>query len=278
MAVLSPRVERVHPVELHNGPALAGGAGSAQRPGVQVVHVVEVSVAVTPPQPPPALERWLRPHEQQGWRERLDPADRQRSRTGRALLRALAAQVTGDDPASIVFVTRCPVCGDDGHGRPRVAGNDTLFTSVAHAGDAVLAAVAGVPIGVDVERFVTCDFDGFDDVALTARERAVIAELPPSERRAARTAIWVRKEALLKRHEVGLSIDPRDVELGLDDHDRVIADPLAPDDRVALVGVAVAAGYRAALAVAADVLPTVTMLDSRQLWAAPAARSRRSSD
>ncbi len=203
-----------------------------------------------------------------------EPADRARSATGRALLRLLVMRRVGRAAAEIAFVTRCRTCGGP-HGKPEYVpapGQSAVHTSLSHVGDCVVAVEASAPVGIDVEQTAAVAFDGFDDVALSASERRQLTELPVSERDVARTELWVRKEAVLKAHGVGLATGPGLVHLGLWAGQRVMDDPLRPGERVALADVPVAAAYRAALAVRSAEFPVITYCDVGLLTAASAAR------
>jgi len=132
-----------------------------------------------------------------------------------ALLRAEAARFHRVQPTQIVLGHACPRCGSDTHGQPRLVPTATVrhpaFVSLGRAGDLSVVAVTDAgPVGVDVETEGAAEFAGFDDVVLHPGERAVA----PADR----TRVWVRKEALLKAHGLGLAVDPSDVML---DHDRL---------------------------------------------------------
>jgi 4'-phosphopantetheinyl transferase len=187
-----------------------------------------------------------------GYRDAIEAA---RFATGRALLRAVAGRHLARPPERVRFSFRCAVCGG-AHGRPEVAG---LHTSVSHSGDWVLVAAAGRPVGVDVERVAVTGFDGFADFALHPGE--VAAEL---DRRA---EVWVRKEALLKLHGLGLSRPPNSFTVCSGGQD----DPLAPGFPVTIVDLDLDAAHRAALAVATPTAPEVDVIASRPPWAGAAA-------
>ena len=126
------------------------------------------------------------------------------------VLRAEAARFHQVSPAHIVLLHECPRCGSDAHGRPRLLATAAVrhpgFVSLARAGDMSVVAITDAgPVGVDVEAEGAADFAGFGDVALHPSERATSP--------AARTRIWVRKEALLKAHGLGLAVDPSEVRL-----------------------------------------------------------------
>ena len=112
---------------------------------------------------------------------------------GRAALAAALGEAAGGvleaSPA------RCPDCGRR-HGGPELA--EGRFASVSHAGDGSLAAVADVPVGVDVE-----ERGAAADIRPAMR-------LPPGEDDALQH--WTRVEAVLKADGRGLRIDPAAVE------------------------------------------------------------------
>ncbi|MFJ8076653.1 4'-phosphopantetheinyl transferase family protein [Streptomyces sp. NPDC096176] len=130
-------------------------------------------------------------------------ADRVRYRVAHVALRRLLGAYLDRNPAAVRFVREpCPGCGEP-HGRPAVPGAPLHF-SLSHAGDAVLLAFAGVPVGVDVEEVPTADAAAEVAAVLHPAERAELAALPRSEFRAAVGRCWSRKEAYLKGVGIGL--------------------------------------------------------------------------
>ncbi|MDR7081561.1 4'-phosphopantetheinyl transferase [Arthrobacter ginsengisoli] len=113
-------------------------------------------------------------------------------------------------------------------------------------GWALLAAGALTPaatVGIDLEHSSRVGFPGFDDVALTPAERQLLAVLPPNQADPWRTAVWARKEALLKARGTGLRLDPCSVEAFGEPTDGAV---LVELDTAAL---GLPAGFAAALAV-----------------------------
>lgn len=53
--------------------------------------------------------------------------------------------------AAVTVGRHCPTCGSTDHGRPVVPGRPDVHVSLARAGGRAVVAVAGVPLGVDVE-------------------------------------------------------------------------------------------------------------------------------
>jgi 4'-phosphopantetheinyl transferase len=140
-----------------------------------------------------------------GERERagslLFPADRHRYQGAHVLLRQVLAGYSGASPGDLLFRREpCPRCGGPS-GRPALLpvlpAGATPWFSLAHSGDMAVIAVAGRPVGVDVERDrarCVCPLAG----VLHADDAAALAGLAERERHEAAIACWVRAEAVLK--------------------------------------------------------------------------------
>ncbi|MER7224223.1 4'-phosphopantetheinyl transferase superfamily protein, partial [Streptomyces rubradiris] len=111
-------------------------------------------------------------------------------------------------PPAGVALTRlpCPGCGGP-HGRPAVAGpaGDRLHFSLSHTAGLALLALAGRPVGVDVERVPGPGPAEDAARALHRAEREELARLAPGARPGAFARCWTRKEAWLKATGEGLS-------------------------------------------------------------------------
>ena len=142
--------------------------------------------------------------------------DRQRFLTSRILLKTMVGSLSDSDPALVRLSYDCPGCGR-AHGRPIVVEPRAALrwhVSLSHASRYVMTAVTDVgPVGVDVEQVAATRFDGFDDVALGPAEQADVERLPLAEQAWARAVYWARKEAVLKAIGLGLSVDPRTLEV-----------------------------------------------------------------
>lgn len=162
--------------------------------------------------------RWIRPqlneHARSQALELISPAERERHdgtpehrRTsflaGRLILRRLAAELLGIEPASVELVAVCPDCGG-AHGRP-VLTDSTLQLSLSHSRDAVVAAASwDAPVGVDIE-----------SLDQSAAAVSAIASLTGE----ASLLRWTRIEAILKADGRGLRVDPGQVSIAeVDDH------------------------------------------------------------
>ncbi|NBM18471.1 4'-phosphopantetheinyl transferase superfamily protein [Streptomyces sp. GC420] len=157
-------------------------------------------------------------------------------------LRVLLGDHLGVAAARVPLVREpCPNCGGP-HGRPAVDGNGVHF-SLSHAADLALLAVAGTAVGVDVERIAAPRTVAEVSASLHPTEIAELDALPESERPAAFTRAWARKESYLKGIGTGLS---RSLAL-----DYVGTGPLpAPGPGGWIItDVAVPEGYAAAVAV-----------------------------
>ncbi|MGP0223779.1 4'-phosphopantetheinyl transferase family protein [Paenarthrobacter sp. NCHU4564] len=151
--------------------------------------------------------------------------DREEFIAGRIAAQRYAASLLEVDPTRLTPAYDCPQCGPgQDHGRPGFmldGGPAPLVLSASRAsGWVLLAAVVRPPcgtlLGVDLESVSAAAYKGFDDVALTPRERDAVIRLPAAERNTGRARLWARKEAWLKMTGEGLRRDPA----GLDVLDR----------------------------------------------------------
>jgi 4'-phosphopantetheinyl transferase len=154
---------------------------------------------------------------------------------GRLALQHFGAALLGFPPSALTANYACPDCGSGAglsHGRPGYTldgGTAPLLLSAARAsGWILLAAVmepsVGLELGVDLEDAAGTGFPGFDDVALTPREKAWADALPAVQRAREKARLWARKEAWLKMTGQGLRVAPN----GLDvlDRDGIVDVPL----------------------------------------------------
>jgi 4'-phosphopantetheinyl transferase len=142
------------------------------------------------------------------WPGQLTPAERERATAfqrssdrrdyvaAHLLVRLCAANAISVAPATLSLVQRCPVCQGP-HGRPTLLGLAGVHVSLSHAAGWVAAAVAGEPVGIDLEgASLDTPESALLDFVLTSTERDVVesADNPTMTFR----QFWVRKEALLK--------------------------------------------------------------------------------
>lgn len=171
----------------------------------------------------------------------LRDADRDAYAVAHVALRRLLGERLGQAPEAVTLSREpCAHCGGP-HGRPVVPGNAVHF-SLSHTSGLVMIALAGAPVGVDVERVP--DPDTVADVAsqLHPRERTELAALPAAQLPAAFSRCWTRKEALLKATGVGLNEDLSLTYVGAG------SQPAANDDWL-LADLPTDPGYTAAIAV-----------------------------
>jgi 4'-phosphopantetheinyl transferase len=142
--------------------------------------------------------------------------DRRRFLTSRVLLKTVIGQLTDTPPALVRLNYDCPLCGRS-HGRPVVVEPPApvrWHVSISHTDALVMVAATDAgPVGVDIERTAATGFDGFDEVALTSRERTEVERCAPAAQAWARAVYWTRKEAVLKATGRGLAIDPCMLEI-----------------------------------------------------------------
>jgi 4'-phosphopantetheinyl transferase len=183
--------------------ARTGSWQASAEPEIWLLGVSEYTAAMDPAAPGKILDAQERHRAAAFHRQR----DRERYAAAHLGLRELLGAYLGVDPAAVPFIREpCPGCGGP-HGRPAVAGVPLHF-NMSHAGDLVLYAFAGTPVGADVETVQPLSV--VDQVAgsLHPSERAELAGLPASRRPEAFGRCWTRKEAYLKGIGTGLSQDP----------------------------------------------------------------------
>ena len=142
------------------------------------------------------------------------PLDRRRYTVGRALLRGLLAGYLGTDAGAIRF-------DYNRYGRPfvvRPESGSKLCFNLSHTGPlALYAASADHVLGIDVER-VRHDMDhlALGEHFFAPAERAALRSVPPGSRADAFFNCWTRKEAFVKAHGMGLSLDLTSFEVTLE--------------------------------------------------------------
>jgi len=159
---------------------------------------------------PPGAADWLSDAERARAQRFATAALRQRFVTGRATLRRLLAERTGDAP------DRVPI-EDDDDGKPRLA-NGRLAFNLSHASNQALLAIgpAGLALGVDIEGIAgVSDVEALATICLSADEQARFADFrDEATRRENFLRLWVRKEACLKAIGQGLRIEPAEFRVG----------------------------------------------------------------
>ena len=128
-----------------------------------------------------------------------DAAHRAQYTVAAALLRLVAAPLTGGSASSVVVDRTCPSCGRH-HGRPRLPGTG-LHVSISHSGTTVAVAVSSAgEVGVDVQQV--------EDGSVQELGPLVLAEAEAGHVAAPRDffTYWARKEALVKATGDGVTV------------------------------------------------------------------------
>ncbi len=145
----------------------------------------------------------------------LSALDRHRFEVAHVLLRRVLAGYLAAAPGDLLLGRqRCPRCGR-GPGRPVLLpghGAAPCF-SLAHSGDLVLIAVAGRPVGADLERDPATCVCPVSEV-LHPADAAALAPLPEPDRHQAVIGCWVRAEAVLKCTGEGIAHGLAGVRVG----------------------------------------------------------------
>jgi 4'-phosphopantetheinyl transferase len=131
-------------------------------------------------------------------RNLLSALDQHRFEVAHVMLRRVLAGYLAAAPGELLLGRdRCPRCGRPGRPVLRPGQGPAPRFSLAHSGDLVLIAVAGRPVGADLEQ------DPADCVCPVSKvlhpaDAAALAPLAEPDRHRAIIGCWVRAEAVLK--------------------------------------------------------------------------------
>lgn len=184
------------------------------------------------PAPPPGL---LSAAERERAERIRDPAGGRRWAASHWALRELLGRRLGLAPGAVELAL-----GE--HGKPELAAPAELEFNLSHSGGLALIALAGAPVGVDVEEVKP---RGSDLAALAARVldpemAAAVAAAAPEQRPALFFPAWARHEARLKCGGGGFGGPP-------------------PSGPVAVADLELGPGYAGAVALAGELAPEVSL-------------------
>jgi len=141
---------------------------------------------------------------------------------GASLTLAAAASALGVDRSALVAGRRCPECGSADHGQPFVEFADGrtsgCWVSLARSEGFEAAAVRlDGPVGIDIESRTAVAQHPVAATLLHPAEAEEFQLLDATQADARLASLWVAKEALLKATGYGLRVDPRGIQLRVDD-------------------------------------------------------------
>ena len=115
--------------------------------------------------------------------------------------------------------TSKPEFGYTAQGKPFLLARPDIHFSISHTKNAILVAISDAPIGVDIEAFrspsaalIARTMNATEQAAIAASAAATLE--PPATPEALFSAIWTRKEAVLKLRGTGIEGDLREVLSG----------------------------------------------------------------
>jgi 4'-phosphopantetheinyl transferase len=140
--------------------------------------------------------------------------DRNRFVAARSFLRRVLGIYTGEDPAALSFAQGF-------YGRPHLCGGSRPVPdfNLSHSGDLALLAVCwSGRVGIDIEAVRDLpDMAGLAPLIMHPHELEHFNYLGSTTSAGEFFRLWTRKEALLKAMGVGLSLDPRQLNVGWSD-------------------------------------------------------------
>lgn len=126
------------------------------------------------------------------------------------LRQLLATELSLANPATLEFAAGL-------HGKPMLPVSPDLHFNLSHSGRFAVVAVASTSVGVDVELLRPMpDADALAVAHFSANEQRALRVHPPGvDRERAFLRGWTRKEACLKALGAGLTLDTREIEVGI---------------------------------------------------------------
>lgn len=151
----------------------------------------------------PELRRSLSPEELSRASAMRFEEDRLSFRAAHLLTRLCAQRLTGLPASELVLRQRCDAC-DRPHGRPYIAGMESLYVTLSRSRSWVAAAAATAAIGVDIEPVGSGRMGNGDlyEAVLTPCELEEVKRAEEPE--VAFLRLWTCKEALVKVGQIGL--------------------------------------------------------------------------
>lgn len=159
------------------------------------------------------------------------PRDRARFIAAHVALRQVLSSHTGVDAPLLEFEL-------GKNGKPALVRPDGVHFNLSHSQSVALIAIgrSDVEIGVDVEVLRSmADAEAMAASYFTAAEQRALAAVAPALRDRAFLICWTRKEACLKAIGLGLGVDTRTFDAGVDENTRDVRIPV--DDEMAHIEV-----------------------------------------
>ena len=168
------------------------------------------------------LEQYVSAEEQLRAKRFRFPVHRARFVAGRGILRSILARYLDCSPGALGF-------SYSRFGKPYVGDEKTppIHFNVAHSANRFILAVAGRPVGVDLERIEShsknlSELDSLANHVFSNAELSQWGRIPDSHRTEAFLSLWTRKEALLKGIGLGIAHHVKDVSVFFHTDDDVI--------------------------------------------------------
>lgn len=126
-----------------------------------------------------------------------DPSERKR---------CLCAGVALDEALKTVGLReRTAVIAKNEHGKPYLPDHPQVHFSLSHSGDYAVCVLTDAPVGVDIERVRSFDWQRAAKRAFTEAQCAWLMTVPEQERLDAFFGLWTETESRLKQSGAGLS-------------------------------------------------------------------------
>ena len=159
---------------------------------------------------PSDLEALLSNEERARARQYRRDIDRTRYVASHAMSRLVLSRYVGVPPDALTFSV-----GTQGKPKLECDSNSPIFFNLSHSGDLALLAISwDRAVGVDIEEIKNdVDVPALALAVLSESELRMLHAAPAGAQRGLFFGLWVRKEAVLKACGLGLTVEPRRVEI-----------------------------------------------------------------
>lgn len=153
---------------------------------------------------------WLDTQERARYQASADQGWREQFLTGHGWLREVLARYLGCEPARIAL-------GQGQYGKPELLGQEppSLHFNLSHTRGLLVLAVAGSPVGVDVEAHQPRDIQALSQRFFSADEQQALSRIAHPWRLACFYRLWTLKEAWVKASGIGIGRQWRQLRIAL---------------------------------------------------------------
>ena len=136
--------------------------------------------------------------------ERQAKIDRLQQKADKQL--SLAAEVLIKKALLELGISDCEICHNQ-NGKPFVKNSEDIFVSLSHSSERVMCAVSSLPVGCDVEKSETANFEIAKRFFCNSEYEAIAKKETPEEQNKLFFRLWTLKESFIKATGLGKKLN-----------------------------------------------------------------------